>query len=103
MSEPAGNSPSLPATHAAIARETLFVALGLAGLFTFMLLLSDGDILFTRPLWVDEVWTVLVSGQASPVDVIANLANGADGGSGLVHLSVWALQRVIGVPSPVVL
>lgn len=105
MTASAGDAlpPSLPATGGALARETLFVALGLAGLFTFMLLLSDGEILLTRPLWVDEVWTVLVSGQSSPADVIASLANGADGGSGLVHLIVWALQQVIGIPSPVVL
>lgn len=86
-----------------IARETLVVALGLAALFALVLLLSDGAILFTRPLWVDEVWTVLVSDQSSPVDVFAALSQGADGGSGLVHLSIWALQRIVGLPSPVLL
>jgi hypothetical protein len=92
-----------PPTEREIARETLYVALGLVVLYTFMLFLSDGSILFTRPLWVDEVWTVLVSGQSTPSDVISSLAQGADGGSGLLHLAVWALQKVGGVPSPVLL
>ncbi|MGH7677357.1 MAG: hypothetical protein ACRENU_02745, partial [Gemmatimonadaceae bacterium] len=86
-----------------IARETMFVALGLGVLFAFMILLSDGEILITRPLWVDEVWTLLVSSPASPVDVITALAQGADGGSGLVHLGAWALQKVVGFPSPALL
>ena len=84
-------------------RESFYVALGLAVLYTFMLMLSDAGVLLTRPLWVDEVWTVLVSGQSSPWAVLASLANGADGGSGLVHLGAWALQKIAGVPSPVTL
>jgi hypothetical protein len=84
-------------------RETLVFALSLAGLYAFMLWLSDGFILLTRPLWVDEVWTVLISGQASPIDVLRGLASGADGGAGLVHLSTWALQKIVGPPSPTLL
>lgn len=75
----------------------------LAALFAVMLLLSDGEILFQRPLWVDEVFTVLVAGERTPAGVLSSLAQGTDGGAGLVHLSVWALQQIVGVPSPVLL
>lgn len=77
------------------------MALGFAALTVVVLRLSDGAILFTRPLWVDEWFTVLVASHASPLDVIADLRKGADGGPSLLHLLVWALQAVTGSVSPV--
>lgn len=85
----------------ASARELALVALALAALTAMMLLLSDGRIMFSRPLWVDEVFTLLISGQSSPIGVLRDLSHGADGGPGLVHLSVWLMQR-FGTPSPAV-
>lgn len=81
-------------------KELTSFAVVLACLFTVMLLLSDGQILFQRPLWVDEVFTVLVSGERTPAGVLTSLAQGSDGGAGLLHLSIWALQKIAGVPSP---
>jgi hypothetical protein len=84
-------------------REIVFLAGGLAALVLLMLFLSDGWILITRPFWVDEVFTVLVGGQRSPARVIADLAHGADGGAGLLHLGVWAVRAVTGSSSPTLL
>jgi hypothetical protein len=97
------NPPDTPAGDRVTAREWLSFAAGLAALYAVVILVSDGQVLLTRPLWVDEVWMLLVSGSGSPADVIASLAQGADGGAGLVHLCAWALQKVVGVPAPVVL
>ena len=72
------------------------VALGLVALTRFVLFLTDGAVLFTRPLWVDEWFTVLVTSHASPVGVISDLRHGADGGASLFHLLVWALRSVAG-------
>lgn len=85
----------------ASARELSVFALALAALTALMLFLSDGKVLFSRPFWVDEVFTLQVSGQPSPVGVLRDLSHGADGGPGLVHLSVWLVQR-FGTPTPVV-
>ena len=81
-------------------RELLTFIAGLAALYAVMIELSESRILFTRPLWVDEVWTLLLSGTGSPADVIASLAQGGDGGAGLVHLGAWVLQKLVGIPSP---
>lgn len=85
----------------ASARELSVVALALAALTALMLFLSDGDVLFSRPFWVDEVFTLQVSGQASPLGVLRDLSQGADGAPGLLHLTVWLLQR-LGTLTPVV-
>ncbi|HEX7939184.1 MAG TPA: hypothetical protein VF483_09355, partial [Gemmatimonadaceae bacterium] len=78
---------------------TLAVALVAAA--GFVALLIHDSVLFTRPLWVDEWFTVLVASHASPLDVIADLRSGADGGAGLFHLLVWAMGRVAGDITPV--
>lgn len=78
-------------------------ALGLAALFAVLLFLSDGDILLTRPLWVDEWLTVLPATRASPFDLIGDLAAGADGGATLLHLVVWGMRNVLGELSPTTL
>jgi hypothetical protein len=82
-------------------RELGVVALALVALTALMLFLSDGDVLFSRPFWVDEVFTLQVSDQPSPLGVLRDLSHGADGGPGLVHLSVWLVQRFV-TPTPVV-
>lgn len=64
---------------------------------------SDGGVLLWRPLWVDEVHTMLVADRASPVDVIADLANGADFGPPLVPLAAWALRHVVPQLTPTML
>jgi hypothetical protein len=84
-------------------RELLFVTFGLAALTALVLVVTRGAVLFTRPLWVDEWFTVLVASHASPIDVIADLRHGADGGASLFHLLVWALRALTGGLSPTLL
>ena len=102
-SEPATPADARGDPNGVTTREVVFFACALAALYATMILLSDGQILLTRPLWVDEVWTLLVSRSGSPWDVIVSLSQGADGGAGLVHIGAWALQKLIGMPSPVLL
>jgi hypothetical protein len=90
-------------SEAATRREIAAVALALLALIAAVLWLTRGAILFTRPLWVDEWFTVLVASHPSPVDVVADLKHGADGGPSLIHLIVWALRAVAGPPSPTLL
>ena len=101
MALAAGTKPDQVEASRASVRELGVVALALAALTALMLFLSDGAVLFSRPFWVDEVFTLQVSGQASPLGVLRDLSHGADGGPGLVHLGVWLLQR-FGTPTPVV-
>lgn len=72
-----------------------FTAL-LLGLTALVLFLSDGIVLFTRPFWVDEWLAVFVANRSSPFAVVGDLSAGADGGSPLLHLSLWTL-RTLGV------
>jgi hypothetical protein len=81
------------------ARVAIFAG-GLLTLLTLVLLLSDGGILITRPFWVDEVLTVLVAGRSSPIEVLADLGHGADGGASLFHLSMWLLDKLTGGLTP---
>jgi hypothetical protein len=83
--------------------EAVLVAIALAALTVLILLLSKGSVLLTRPLWVDEWFTLLVASHASPVDVIGDLRQGADGGASLFHLLVWAMRAPTGSVSPFLL
>jgi hypothetical protein len=84
-------------------RELALFSVGLAALVAFVLWLSDGYILFTRPLWVDEWLTMYVTQRSSPVSVIGDLASGADGGASLFHLAVWGIRRIVAPLSPTAL
>ena len=90
-------------TTASLGREVLVVALALAAWTALVLWLADGSILITRPLWVDECFTVLVAGRSSPWAVISDLRHGVDGGAGLYHLVAWVLRVTTGALTPVVL
>ena len=87
---------------AASRSELALVAVGLAALTGLVLFLTDGAILFTRPYWVDEWFTVLVTSRSNPFAMLADLANGADGGTGLFHGAIWLVRQVAG-SAPVVL
>lgn len=96
------NAPAR-AEQRASSRELAIVVLALLALIGAVIWLSDGAILFTRPLWVDEWFTVLVASHPSPGDVIADLRLGADGGASLLHLLVWGLRAISGPVLPVAL
>jgi hypothetical protein len=92
-----------PTSQGATRREILVFALGLAALFALLLFLTDGDILFTRPLWLDEWLTVFPAKRSSPFRLIGDLAAGSDGGTSLLHLAVWGMRNVLGGLSPTAL
>ena len=77
-------------------RELGFLAFALAVATWILVVLTDGGVLFTRPLWTDELHTVLLAGRATPIAVVADLANGADYGPPLLHLTTWLLRIVSG-------
>jgi hypothetical protein len=83
--------------------ELAAIALALIALTALVLRITRGGILFQRPLWVDEWFTVLVASQRSPADVLAHLRHGADGGASLYHLVVWGLHSITGTVTPVAL
>ncbi|MGH7639046.1 MAG: hypothetical protein ACREOK_15455 [Gemmatimonadaceae bacterium] len=75
----------------------------LAALLTaFVMVLSDGGILFTSPFWVDEWLMVFEANRSSPLQILEDLAAGADGGTPLVHLAYWLLRQLTGPLTPTV-
>ena len=92
-----------PTSGAASGSELALVATALAALTALVLFLTDGAILFTRPYWVDEWFTVLVTSRANPVAMLPDLARGADGGTGLFHGVVWLVRWLGGGPHPILL
>jgi hypothetical protein len=89
-----------PTTAGASARELAAVAAGLAALIAGILLASDGGVLFTRPFWVDEWFTFLLTDHPSPFQVLGDLRAGSDGAASLYHLLVWLLHAVAGSMPP---
>ena len=92
-----------PVTRGASWRELAAVALVFAFLNVVFLFLSDGGVLFTRPLWTDELHTVLLASRPSPFAVISDLANGADYGPPLLEVGMWLVRTIAGSLSPTLL
>jgi len=82
-------------------REVIAVSGALLALLLLAVTLQP--ILLTRPLWLDEVHTLLVASRATPAQVISSLTGGIDTAPGLYHLALWALGKITGSLSPVVL
>lgn len=76
----------------------------IAGVIAALPLLG-GAVLFTRPLWTDEICCTLfpVEGASSPLEVIQRVARGQDYSPPLLHLMVWTTGRIVGGLSPVVI
>jgi hypothetical protein len=85
-------------------REMLFAAAAL-GVAIALLPLLGGGVLWTRPLWLDEICCTLypVLGASSPLEVIANIAFPKDYAPPLLHLIVWSVGWLTGGITPVVL
>ena len=92
-----------PETSPASRRELLGVALAVIALTGIVLFLSDGGILLARALWVDEVIASLIASRPTPVAVLGDLGNGADGGASLFHLGLWTVRVVSGSLAPTLL
>ncbi len=85
-------------------RELLWVLVALA-VAIGMLPLAGGAVLWTHPLWLDELCCTVFPtiGAASPVQVVANIARGQDYAPPLLHLLVWGVGRLVGELTPTVL
>src|SRR5438270_6357593 len=89
---------------AVTSREVLSAVVVLA-LAIAILPLAGGAVLWTRPLWLDEICCTLypVSNAATPLDVIRNIVQRQDYAPPLLHLIVWSVGRVTGGITPIVL
>jgi hypothetical protein len=96
-------SENIATTREAPRRELLVFALVLAALIAIILALIDGLPLITRPLWLDEILTVLPARRSSPIEVLADLRAGVDGGAGPLHVVVWAIRWLSGTLPPALL
>src|SRR5688572_29061049 len=81
---------------AARGSELALVAVALAALTGLVLFLTDGAILLTRPFWVDEWFTFLVTSRSNAFAMLPDLASGADGGTGVFHGAIWLVRRIAG-------
>jgi hypothetical protein len=93
-----------PPRAAVTGRERLLavfaVAVAIGALFP-----AGGVVLWTRPLWFDEICCTLfvVEGAASPIEVVARVARGLDYAPPGLHLMAWTAGRIAGGLWPVVL
>jgi hypothetical protein len=79
-------------------RRELVLATTTVALVIAMLPLLGGSILWTRPLWFDELCcvTYVVGDAPSPVEVVRRVARSWDYAPPLLHLLVWPLARAGG-------
>lgn len=79
--------------RAETATAALVVAAGVLALAAF-----GGEVLWTRPLWFDELCCVVyvVSDASSPVEVAARVARSWDYAPPLLHLITWGAARITG-------
>jgi hypothetical protein len=61
------------------------------------------SVLFTRPLWTDEISLTFLANERSLTRMLADLARGGDWAPPLLHLVLWTLTRLFGTLGPVAL
>lgn len=86
-------------------RELLLFVAALAFLVALLPLLGGG-VLWTRPLWIDELCCTVypVIDAQTPGDVVATIAHAkGDYAPPLLHLMVWSAARLFGGITPVLL
>jgi hypothetical protein len=86
-------------------RRELLVFVVVSAVAIALLPLFGGGVLWTRPLWFDELCCTVfvVKDSSSPFDVIANVYRPGDYAPPLLHLIVWFVGRLTGGVTPVVL
>jgi hypothetical protein len=70
-----------------------------------VLLAAGGGILWTRPLWFDEICCTLfvAEGASSPFEIVQRVARGEDYAPPLLHLMTWGAGKLAGGLTPIVL
>lgn len=91
-----GGSTPTPPEPSLTRLELAAFAVGLVALTFTVVFFSDGGILFSRPLWSDEIQTVMVASHGSPGAVLSDLIYGVDHGPPLMHLVVWGVRTIVG-------
>jgi hypothetical protein len=86
-------------------RRELLVFVAVCAVAIALLPLFGGSVLWTRPLWFDELCCTVfvVKDASSPFDVIANVYRPGDYAPPLLHLIVWFVGWLAGGVTPVVL
>jgi hypothetical protein len=86
-------------------RRELLVFVVVCGVAIALLPVFGGAVLWTRPMWFDELCCTVfvVQDASSPFGVIANVYRPADYAPPLLHLIVWFVSRLAGGLTPVVL
>jgi hypothetical protein len=87
-------------------RRELLVTLAVLAAGIALLAIAGGSVLWTRPLWFDELCCVsyVVSDASSPLEVVRRVAHSWDYAPPLLHLLVWPIARLAGGElTPVVL
>ncbi len=56
-----------------------------------------GAVLWTRPLWMDEVAMFFLTSEATPAGMLRLIGQGGDWNPPTLHLVVWSLMRLVGM------
>ena len=60
-----------------------------------LLAIAVWNVLITRPLWLDEVHTLIVANRPSASLVMSDISAGVDTAPGLLHLVLWGVGRIV--------
>ena len=83
--------------------EYAMAAVALGSLLAFHVVSQDGAVLFTRPLWLDEVHTILVAQSDTPAEMIGHIGAGAEHNPPAMHFLLWLIGTVTSGLSPAIL
>ena len=81
--------------------ETALAALAIVAFWMILLASTDGWMLFSRPLWLDEVLTYLVANDPSFFHAMAAVRHGVDANPPGLHATLWIVAKVGGGIGPV--
>jgi hypothetical protein len=83
--------------------EYTLAALALGSLLAVHIVSQDGAVLFTRPLWLDEVHTILVTQSDTPAEMIRHIGAGAEHNPPAMHFLLWLIGAITSGLSPTIL
>lgn len=81
--------------------EPALAALAIVAFWMILLAAANGRMLFSRPLWLDEVLTYLVANDPSFFHAMAAVRHGVDANPPGLHATLWAIAKLGGGIGPV--